>query len=104
MNYSTQIRIDITISGSIFSGDGLFYTHSTLPSALAEDNYMDYIVDATFATYTVVPAVSAVSCALRKQVPNVNCSRITDSMKQRGILTIKFDLKPLASNLPGSLA
>lgn len=57
--YPTQIRIDVTISGSIFSGDGLFYTHSTLPGALAEDNYMDYIVDATFATYTVVPAVRA---------------------------------------------
>lgn len=52
------------MSGSIFSGDGLIYNHSTLPSALAEDNYMDYVVDATFATYTVVPAVSTGGCAL----------------------------------------
>lgn len=56
-DFSTQIRIDVTMSGSIFSGDGLVYNHSTLPSALAEDNYMDYVVDATFATYTVVLAV-----------------------------------------------
>ena len=63
MNYSTQIRIDVTISGSIFSGDGLIYNHSTLPSALPEANYMDYVVDATFATYTVVPAVRT-CCAL----------------------------------------
>lgn len=48
------MRIDVSVSGSIFSGDGLFYPHSTLPSALAEENYMDYNVDATFATYTVV--------------------------------------------------
>lgn len=52
-----QIRIDVTISGSIFSGDGLYYAHSTLPSALAEDNYMDYVVEATFATYVVVREV-----------------------------------------------
>ncbi|CAM9097538.1 unnamed protein product, partial [Hapterophycus canaliculatus] len=52
--YTAEIRIDVTVSGSIFSGDGLFYSHSTLPSAIAEDNYMDYVVDATFAIYTVV--------------------------------------------------
>lgn len=54
---ATQIRIDVTISGSVFSGDGLVYTHSTLPSAFAEENYMDYIVDATFATYTAIHEV-----------------------------------------------
>ncbi|CAN0175768.1 unnamed protein product, partial [Ectocarpus sp. 12 AP-2014] len=52
--YTAEVRIDVSVSGSIFSGDGLFYPHSTLPSALAEENYMDYTVDATFATYTVV--------------------------------------------------
>lgn len=67
---SAQIRIDVTISGSTFSGDGLYYAHSTLPSTLAEDNYMDYVVDATFATYTVVQEVSAV-CEMggRRRVP-----------------------------------
>lgn len=48
------------MSGSIFSGDGLIYNHSTLPSAISEENFMDYVVDATFATYTVVPTVSTV--------------------------------------------
>lgn len=52
------MRIDVTVGGSIFSGDGLFYAHSTLPRVLAEHNYMDYIVDATFATYTVVHEVT----------------------------------------------
>lgn len=47
----------MTVSGSTFSGDGLSYAHSTLPSALAENNYMDYVVDATFATYTMVQEV-----------------------------------------------
>lgn len=51
------MRIDVTVAGSIFSGDGLFYAHSTLPRSLAEDNYMDYIVEPTFATYTVVHEV-----------------------------------------------
>lgn len=51
------MRIDVTVAGSIFSGDGLFYAHSTLPTALAEDNYMDYVVRSTFATYTVVHEV-----------------------------------------------
>ncbi len=55
----SQTRIDVTVSGSIFSGDGLLYNHSTLPSALAEDNYMDYNVDATFAIYTVIKEVGA---------------------------------------------
>lgn len=51
------MRIDVTVSGSIFSGDGLYYAHSTLPTAFAEENYMDYVVDSTFATYTVVQEV-----------------------------------------------
>lgn len=54
-----QIRIDVTVAGSIFSGDGLLYNHSTLPSALVEDNYMDYNVDATYGIYTVVKEVRA---------------------------------------------
>lgn len=54
----SQIRVDVTVSGSIFSGDGLLYNHSTLPSALA-DNFMDYNVDATLAIYTVVNEVGA---------------------------------------------
>lgn len=54
-----QVRIEITVSGSIFSGDGLVYGHSTLPAALAEENYLDYVVDATFATFTFIQEVSA---------------------------------------------
>lgn len=62
------MRIDVTVGGSIFSGDGLFYAHSTLPHVLAEHNYMDYTVDATFATYTVVHRVRDVQmlCSINK--------------------------------------
>lgn len=52
------MRVDVTVSGGTFSGDGLEYLHSSLPAAFAEDNYMDYIVDATFALYTVVQKVN----------------------------------------------
>lgn len=70
MSYTSgvQVRIDVTVAGSIFSGDGLFYAHSTLPSALAEDNYMDYVVHSTFATYTVVHEVlyEPIKCCVTK--------------------------------------
>ncbi|CAM9243358.1 unnamed protein product, partial [Choristocarpus tenellus] len=52
--YTAEIRIDVTVSGSIFSGDGLEYAHSSLPDYFAGNNYVDYIVDASFATFTVV--------------------------------------------------
>lgn len=52
-----QIRIDVTVSGTVFSGDGLYYGHSTLPADLAEDNFMDYVVGATSTTYTLIRQV-----------------------------------------------
>ena len=56
-SFLLQIQISVTVSGSIFSEDGLRYNHSTLPTHLSKDNYLDYIVDATSATYTVIRKV-----------------------------------------------
>lgn len=84
MESSTQIRIDVTMSGSIFSGDGLVYNHSTLPTALAEDNYMDYIVDATFATYTVIAVRITWSFALEMKTSDVHCTYIAYSISRQG--------------------
>lgn len=50
--------VDVTVSGEIFSGDGLYYSHSTLPDYLAEDNYIDYEIAPTSAVYTVIRQAS----------------------------------------------
>lgn len=84
-----QIRIDVTVSGSIFSGDGLYYAHSTLPSALAEDNYVDYVVDATFATYTVVQEVRTLRfvCAIqRRRVHELGSDHVADLSNEIDVL------------------
>lgn len=74
-----QTRVDVTVSGSIFSGDGLLYNHTTLPSALAEDNYMDYKVAATFAIFTVVKEVGAEKLYLGRGLVHDDTQRTQDA-------------------------
>lgn len=53
-----QIQVDVTVSGTIFSGDGLHYAHSTLPEDLAASNFIDHEVQGTSAVFTVIRQVS----------------------------------------------
>lgn len=53
-----QVRIDVTVSGTIFSSDGLLYAHSALSENMAEGRFLDYEVPPTFAIYTAVHHVS----------------------------------------------
>ena len=49
--YTGQVLVEVSNNGDKFSGDGLYYSHTSLE---AKSNFMDYEVAPTYATYTYI--------------------------------------------------